>query len=137
MKITETDIPDISIKNIDESKIRLADKIIENIYPLFDEMYTEKSARLIQLRKALVEKRNLVSSKKAELEKLLEGYKRKQKVKKLLERIERLVNTGLLGSGNSRQETIVLLKIIDRLPDEKLNEHLRNTMSIIKKRFTG
>lgn len=137
MKISETDIPDISETNIDTSKVDLADKIIENIYPLFDEMYTDKSAKLIRLRKELVEKKSIVTSRKQKMEELLAAYKRKQKVKKLLERIEKLVNTGLIGSGNSKQETIVLLKIIDKLPNDKLDQHLRSTMVIIKKRFAG
>ena len=55
MKITETKIPDINVKNIDQSKVNLAEKIIHNINPLFDDLYQVKQEeykqRLITLKK--------------------------------------------------------------------------------------
>lgn len=136
MRIIETNIPDINFTNIDHSKVDLANRIIQNISPLFDELYTDKISKAKELTTELRTKKRKVLQNKDELELLLKTYKRKQKVKKLLERIEKLVSSGLLSDGHLRQETIVLLKVIDKLPDEKLDYHLKTTMNIIAKRFS-
>ena len=38
MNIIETKIPDVTSEEIDRSKIILADSIIKDVYPLFDEL---------------------------------------------------------------------------------------------------
>jgi hypothetical protein len=134
MIITETDIPDEILENIDQSKIDLADKIINNVQPLLDEVFNEKVASARVLVKEYSEKKKLVSEKKIALEEMFKSYKRKQKVKKLLERVEKLVSSGLI-EGQSKHDMVVLLKVIDDLPNDKLNYHLKNTMNIITKRF--
>lgn len=134
MIITETDIPDEISENIDQSKIDLADKIINNVQPLLDEVLNEKVASARVLVKEYSKKKKLVSEKKIALEEMFKSYKRKQKVKKLLERVEKLVSSGLI-EGQSKHDMVVLLKVIDDLPDDKLNYHLKNTMNIITKRF--
>jgi ribosomal protein L14E/L6E/L27E len=134
MIITETNIPDEILENIDQSKIDLADKIINNVQPLLDEVFNEKVASARILAKKYSEKKKLVSEKKTSLEEMFKSYKIKQKVKKLLERIDKLVSSGLI-EGQSKHDMVVLLKVIDDLPDDKLNYHLKNTMNIITKRF--
>lgn len=135
MNIIETTIADINVENIDVTKVKLANKIIQNISPLFDEVYINNVDRINNLTIELQEKKKEVLKDKDELELLLKIYKRKQKVKKLLERVDKLVSSGLV-DGHSKNETIVLLKVIDRLPDDKLDYHLKNTMNIIQKRFS-
>ncbi len=135
MKILETTITDFCTENIDHAKINFANKIINNVKPLLDEVLNKKTASVKDLKKALIEKKLVVSDKKESLEKMLASYKRKQKVKKLLERINKLVESGLVKEGQSKNDMIILLKIIDKLPDDKLNYHLKNAMNIITKRF--
>jgi hypothetical protein len=135
MNIIETKIPDIDVDNIDESKVKLADNIIGNINPLFDDLqqvkideFNFKVSEFKQLKKNVL-------SNKTEIESLFENYKRKQKVHKLLERIDKLVSLGIVNEGQTKQETIVLLKIIDKLPTDKLNFYLKETINTISKRF--
>ena len=134
MIIIETDIPDEISETVDQSKIDLADKIINNVQPLLDEVLNEKVASAKILVKEFSEKKKLVSKNKSTLEEMFKNYKKKQKVKKLLERIDKLVSSGLI-EGQSKHDMVVLLKVIDSLPDDKLNYHLKNTMNIITKRF--
>ena len=135
MNIIETQIPDINIDNIDQSKVQLAEKIIHNINPLFDDLKQEKINDFqFKVDKFKQMKKNVLSNK-TEIEILFKQYKRKQKVKKLLERIDKLVSLGIANEGQTKQETIILLKIIDKLSTDKLNFHLKETMNTISKRF--
>ena len=135
MKITETKIPDIVTTNINQTKIQLANKIIDNINPLFDDLHQSKKLEFNSKLKIFNEAKVNVLNNKKEIESLFEHYKRKQKVKKLLERIDKLVSLGIVNDGQSKQETIILLKVIDKLPIDKLNFHLKETMKTISKRF--
>jgi len=135
MNIIETKIPDIDIKDIDNSKVNLAEKIIHNINPLFDDLQQGKIDEYNFNVNEFKQLKTKVISSKNKIESLFEVYKRKQKVKKLLERIDKLVSLGIVNEGQSKQETIILLKIIDKLDINKLNFHLKETMNTISKRF--
>ena len=67
---------------------------------------------------------------------MMKQYQQKKKVSKLLTRLEKLVDSGLVYDGHLKSETIVLLKIIDKLSDDKLDYHLTETLKIIGKRFS-
>jgi hypothetical protein len=66
----------------------------------------------------------------------MDAYKRKKKVTKLLDRIEKLITSGLVYDGTLKHETIVLLKIVDKLEEDKLDYHLHATLQTISKRFS-
>jgi len=136
MKITETKNPDVTESNLDESKIALANNIIKNVYPLFDEVYTEKVSQLKNLNKLYENRKAKVVKNKTNLEIMMKQYEQKKKVSKLLTRLEKLVDSGLVYDGHLKGETIVLLKIINKLPDDKLDHHLSETIKIIGKRFS-
>lgn len=135
MNLIETDIPDINTENIDGSKVDLADKIIQNIHPLLDELFIEKKELFKERASEFKTLKTEVLKNKNVIEKLLADYKRKQKIKKLLERTEQLVSLGIVNEGQTKQDTIILLKIVDQLPIDKLNFHLREAMNTISKRF--
>jgi len=134
MNIIETSIPDVYKHNIKEAKIVLADKIIQQVHPLLDEIYSEKLDLISELENELRRKKKTVQEDKNLLESTMGKYRRKKKVKKLLERISKLVSSGLVHSG-LRNETVVLLKVVDNLPEEKLDIHLQQMMNTISKRF--
>lgn len=135
MKLQHTKIPDVTTHNIEESKLVLSNNIIENIYPLFDEVYQEKRKNISGIQKTYKERRDIVKEKKKELQKLMNEYDREKKVSKLLSRIEKLVESGLIYDGTIKSQTIILLKVIDKLNNEKLDHHLQQTLQIIRKRF--
>ncbi|HUU88419.1 MAG TPA: hypothetical protein VMX17_11800 [Candidatus Glassbacteria bacterium] len=135
MNIIETKIPDVTSETIDKSKLVLADNIIKNVYPLFDEVYQGKISSVSSIKKLLKEKKLLVGEKKHKLEELMSSYNREKKVSKLLTRIEKLVDSGLVYDGSLKNQTIILLKVVDKLTDEKLDHHLSEIVQIIRKRF--
>jgi len=136
MNIIETKIPDVHEENINQSKVVLADNIIRNIYPLFDEIFSTKVEQVNKLEKVLESKQVQVLESKRQLEQGIKDYKKKQKESKLLDRINKLVSSGLIHDGNLKHEMVILLKIIDTLTEEKLDYHLANTLKIIGKRFS-
>jgi len=136
MNIVETAYPDIVPSNIEASKVELSNKIIKNVYPLFDEVHINKVSESKDLKKELTDKKLQVTEEKEKLEEMLKDYNKKKKVKKLLERLSKLVSSGLVYDNNLKMETIVLLKIINKLSEEKLDEQLSNAMRTINKRFS-
>lgn len=136
MIIEQTNIPDITGKNIDTSKILLADNIISNVYPLFDEMYQDHIGSLSSIDSDYKKKKTQVQKNKQNLEGLMLKLERVKKEAKLLARIEKLINSGLANDGSLKHENVILLKIYNKLSNEKLEYHLRNTLKIISKRFS-
>ena len=136
MILQETTIPDVVSENLDQSKLTLANNVIKNVYPLFDEVQREKRREVKELEKQLQEAKNQVQQRKQILEKLLNDYNRQKKVRKLLNRVERLVNSGLIYDGTLRNDTRILLKVIPKLTDEKLDFHLQDVLKTINKRFS-
>lgn len=136
MIIEETKIPNVIIENIEESKIILSENIIQNIYPLFDEIYSSQIDDIDICKKKFTTKKQKVLEQKNELQVLVDVYKKKKKVTKLLNRIEKLITSGLVYDGALKHETTILLKIATKLSDEKLDYHLRETLKTISKRFS-
>jgi hypothetical protein len=136
MRIEETKISDVCEGNIERSKEVLAESIIENVYPLFDEVFNSKVDEVNEKESELKEKRSNVLQVKNELEGLMKKYKKKQLTSKLLDRLEKLISSGLIYDGRARNETIVLLKIIDNLNEEKLKFHYDQALQMINKRFS-
>lgn len=136
MIIKETTIPDVSLENIDQAKLILADSIIQNVYPLFDEVFNTRVAELQELQDVLKLKKEIVKEEKSALQEMVNNYNRKKKVAKLLDRIDKMVTSGLVYEGSLKNETTILLKIASKLSDEKLDYHLKSTLRTISKRFS-
>jgi hypothetical protein len=136
MNIIETNIPDVTESNISENKEVIADSIIENVYPLFDEVYQAKSAQVFDLKNRIKTGKNQMKKEKETMQQLMTEYKKEKKIAKILERIDKLVKSGLTYDTAMRHETVILLKIIDKLPENKLDHQLAKTMQILNKRFS-
>jgi hypothetical protein len=136
MNITETNIPDVTIDNIPLSKRILADNIIKNVYPLFDGVYTEKLDVIGRLKSQLKVRKTELHSQKESMQQTMAEYTRKKKISKLLDRVEQLVESGLVYDGTLKHETVILLKIIDKLSSENLDQQLSKTIQMINKRFS-
>ena len=136
MIIKETTIPDIIPTNIDQSKQVLANNIISNVYPLFDEVYNNKVEETTTLKNTLNKKKESIQEQKKSLEDMISVYNKNKKVAKLLDRIEKLISSGLVYDGALKHETVILLKIITKLSEEKVDYHLKATLHTINKRFS-
>lgn len=135
MKILQTKIPDVTINNIDESKMLLADNIISNVYPLFNDLYKGKEKDAIKYEQNLSKLKSVLKHEKDSIKTLLVRYSKAKKISKILDRIKTMVKSGLINDGALRHETVILLKILERLPTEKLDEQLNKTMLLLNKRF--
>lgn len=136
MNLIETNIPDVIPKNVDMAKQVLADNIISNVYPLFDDIYATKVQDIEELKNIINKQKDEINQDKIKLEEMIENYNRNKKVSKLLNLIERLVTSGLVYDGSIKNEMIVLLKVITKLSNEKIDSHLKDTLRIISKRFS-
>lgn len=135
MKIIKTKIPDVTMNNIDESKQILANNIIANVYPLFNDLHKGKEKEAIRHKQGLSKLKSVLKHEKDSIKALLVRYSKAKKISKILDRINTMVESGLTNDGSLKHETVILLKILERLPSEKLNEQLNKTMMILDKRF--
>lgn len=135
MKIIETDLYDIPPDSIDQTKVELADSIIQSIYPLFDEIYLDFVKKEKNIQTSIKEKRDFLQSEKTVIEDLIKKYNKKKKVRKLLERISSAIDSGLSNDSSIKNQIIVILRIIDKLSEEKLDHHLNESIQVLSKRF--
>jgi hypothetical protein len=68
MNIEILNLPDMTKNNIQESKVLLADSIIENIYPLFDNIFMERKNKVEELSFDLKRREEILSKKKTNVE---------------------------------------------------------------------
>jgi len=135
MKIIETKYPDIDKDNIEQATSALGNRIIENISPILDEYYQGKSGQLKDLVLEFQQLSKKVLTKKELMENLMVKMGRMKKVKKLLDKASRLISSGFAHDSSFRNEMIVLLKVIDNLPNDKLDYHLNEITKMINRRF--
>ena len=131
MIIKQTNIPNVIPEIIDESKQILANNIIQNVYPLFDEVYKSKLSTIEKVKAKVKEKKEHVIQQKSELQSLMVTYRKNKKVTKLLDRIEKLITSGLIYDGVLKHETTILLKIANKLSlDDGLDVVLEQLKSL-------
>lgn len=86
MRIIETSIPDINETNIDQSKLLLAQDIINNISPLLNEAYSTKTNNKRKLQEEVKASKKKINEEKGDVERILKDYNRKKKVARILDR---------------------------------------------------
>jgi len=136
MKLTETDIYDVTSKTLEEDKVTIANNILNMVGPLFTTELTEsaKSLEKIHKKKNTIEKQ--LQETKEKLKTLQIEFGREVKRKKLLNRIRQLMEVGLTAEPSLKSEVIILLKVIDKLEDSLLDEHIERMVKSISKRFS-
>lgn len=135
MNIIVTKYPDIDKGNTNQATTELGKRIIENISPLLDEYYKGKSGELTDASLEFQGLSKKVQLKKTQMENLVVKLRRLKKAKKLLDKISRLISSGFGHDSSFRNEMIVLLKVMDNLPNDKLDYHLNEITKMINKRF--
>jgi hypothetical protein len=136
MKIIESDIYDINEKNIDEEKVGIANNILNLVGPLFESEIEEATADLSKVKKMKLELDEQLNEVKTNLESLQVEFTRETKRKKLLNRIRQLIEVNLTSDPSLKSEVIILLKVIDKLEDSLLDEHIERMIKTISKRFS-
>ena len=135
MNVIYTNIPDVTKKNIDESKEILANNIIANVYPLFSDLNKGKEKEIERYKSSSSKLKSVLKHERDSIKDLLVRYSKAKKISKILDRVRMMIDSGLMNDGALSHETVILLKILNRLPSEKLDEQLNKTMMILNKRF--
>jgi hypothetical protein len=136
MNIKETSIPDVTPENVEMNKIMIANNIIGNVYPLFDEVYQAKMERVKSLKNEVKKRKLNMKTEKETMEQLVKSYQKEKQISKILGRINKLIAAGLTYDPSLKHETVILLKIIDKLPKEKLEQQYLKLSQLLSKRFS-
>jgi hypothetical protein len=136
MKIIKSDIYDISEKNIDEEKVAIANNILNLVGPLFESEIEESKGDLIKVKQTKAKLDEQLQEIKTNLETIQVEFTRETKRKKLLNRIRQLIEVNLTSDPSLKSEVIILLKVIDKLEDSLLDEHIERMIKTISKRFS-
>ncbi len=132
MKIIDTKIPDINTDSLDEQKINLMNKIIEEIYPLVENSNISKQNKIKILNEEIKRNKKLIKNSKSLLTELFNKYVKKKKVNQLYECLNKLI---LCNNITDKHETIILLRVVETLSTEKLDYHLNETIKLVNKYF--
>jgi hypothetical protein len=136
MKIIETDIYDINPHTMDENKIAIADNILNMVGPLFESEIEKSSKNTYKYKQKKKDIETELRETKEELKTLQIEFGRETKRKMLLNRIRQLMEVGLTADPSMKSEVIILLKVIDKLEDSLLNEHIERMVKSISKRYS-
>lgn len=137
MNVIISEIPDLS-KDLDISKIFLANKIISSIKPLFDSVYSKKTEDIEFLSKSIDDKINTIKKEKKELSNMFVNLNKKKKINTILNRIYTLASLGILSKDiNLKNDVSIILKNIDDADEEMLDKYLSETVIMITKRSSA
>ena len=136
MKIIITDIFDVTKKNIDEQKVNIANNVLDLVGPLFETEIAESTGSLDKVKAVKAKLDVQLQETREELEKIQIEFNRETKRKKLINRIRQLIEVNLTADPSLRSEVIILLKVIDKLEDNLLDEHIERMIKTLSKRFS-
>lgn len=136
MKIITTEIYDINKKNLDEHKISIANNILNLVGPMFEAEIKDTSGNLDKLQKNKIKLDKQLLEIKENLETVQVEFNRETKRKKLLNRIRQIIEVNLTQDPSLKSEVIILLKVIDKLEDNLLDEHIERMIKTLSKRFS-
>ncbi|OQB42019.1 MAG: hypothetical protein BWY04_00505 [candidate division CPR1 bacterium ADurb.Bin160] len=143
MKITKTKILDIlndeeNKTHVDSTKIKLSELLVQNIYPHLTKEYNKKKKEIRNIKREIRENNKKIITRRSEIENLLKKYSSERKVKKLLDRIEKLIETKIIFTDRSlKNNSIILLKVINSLSEEQLEYKLSEMLSSLSKKLSN
>jgi hypothetical protein len=132
MKIVSSEIVDVLEEDPDRTKVYFAENIVRIMSPILDEYYNEKIERVTSVRQEMKDLKTRAQSKKEEMTGMLSHHKKLTKTAKLLSRIDKIISSGLT-YGSTKRELVIILKILDKLSEEKLEVQMNNMMAILSK----
>ena len=134
MRTVETEISDIPIMNINQSKLMLSDSIIDFIQPIFSKEYKQKIKEVKDLKKFYSDKKEKINQEKIELTEILKIFSKKSKEKELLGKMGKLIQTGLVQE-SMKNEMSILLNSFEKISEEKITSYLNEAIKLISQKF--
>jgi len=117
-------------------EIAIADNILNMVGPLFESEIEKSGKNTYKYKQKKKEIETELRETKEELKTLQIEFGRETKRKMLLNRIRQLTEVGLTADPSMKSEVIILLKVIDKLEDSLLDEHIERMVKSISKRFS-
>jgi len=77
----------------------------------------------------------MIKQLKSNIDTEVSNRKKYQKVGYLLALLKKVIKSPLINNGSIKNETVILLKVLDNLPQEKIDYHILETKKLIKKRL--
>ena len=132
MDIIQTNILDISENNIDQTKVNLADKIINKIVPLLDSEFLHSKNLKRDLSESIKKKKIDILANKNILEKISVEFNRKKKQQELVNIISEIVkNVKLSNDFEIKSHIKLVLKTIEDLQEKRMNEQIKKFKVIL------
>jgi hypothetical protein len=132
MKVVKSEIVDVLEEEPDRTKVYFAENIVRIMAPILDEYYNEKIEKVSSVKQEMKDLKTRVQSEKEKISQMLSQHKKLTKTAKLLSRIDKIISSGLT-YGSTKRELVIILKILDKLSEEKLDIQMNNMMAILSK----
>lgn len=136
MNIEVTKIVDVDFENFDRSKVFLADEVVQSISPLLSDVYKVKLEEKEEVRGEIKNTLKKISVLKRKVEELKQEVEKQKKISRLLQRIDEVANAGLILHGPLKDEVIRILRVVNKLSIETLDEQIRTITAKAAKRFS-
>jgi hypothetical protein len=135
MIVEETDIFDISVDNIDSSKVEFTNIFIEKIAPTIDLEYKNLSVKLDDLTEKNNQKKSSLLVNKSILEKLSSELKKRRKQERLVNIVYEICNNEkLMNNSEIRSHIKMVLRILDTLTEKKIDSYITNLETTLNKK---
>lgn len=133
MRMIETSIPDVTDSNIDQQKVLLSDRILSLVTPLLDRVVSKRVEEKKSLVSEFENNQKKISKEKSELERLTRIYEKEKKIKNIFDTISGIDFVKFEYNKSLKNEVVVLLRIIEKLPEEKFSSYLQDILKISSK----
>lgn len=122
--------------NTEKLKKRIAEDVIFNSKLLYGSKEKKLGETLKSLKKEINDTGNSLKKQQDEIQMLMSEQKRKIKIKTLLEKTKQLISSGLVErNSNLKKEIKIILKVVEELPEEKLDYHILDMMKVLNRSF--
>jgi len=133
MRIVESSVPDVIDSNIDQQKVLLSDRILSLVTPLLDGVVSKRVEEKNTLVFEFENNQKKISKEKSELERLTGIYEKEKKIKNIFDAISNIDFVKFEYNRSLKNEVVVLLRIIEKLPEEKISSYLQDILKISNK----
>jgi len=133
MNIIESSVPDITKSNIDQQKVLLSNRILSLLTPVIDGVLSKRVEEKKILLSELRSNQEKIKQEKLNLETMMELYEKEKEVKKAFDIISGIDSVKIEYNRSLKNEVVVLLRIIEKLPAKKVSLYLQNILKVSNK----
>jgi len=122
--------------DLDSAKLNLADEVIREVSKEINNDNFLEFKELKILNSNYENKRKQAFEIRKDLKEVSNSYSKLKKVNELLKKVKIIIESGIFErDSNLKHEITILMRVIEDLPEKKLDMYLLETINIIKKRI--